>query len=121
MMGSQPVPKVQKKHILLPSSSTCKTMGFRLPRIVNAKASLKRCLSSPETTVSVPIGHFAVYVGEAERKRFVVPISFLNHPCFQYLLSQAEEEYGFDYPMGALTIRCTEEAFVDLIGSQQSP
>ncbi|XWS62690.1 hypothetical protein CRYUN_Cryun06bG0032700 [Craigia yunnanensis] len=35
-------------------------MGFRLPRIVNAKPSLKRTLSSSETTV-VPKGHFAVY------------------------------------------------------------
>ncbi|KAE8669964.1 Auxin-induced protein 15A [Hibiscus syriacus] len=96
-------------------------MGFRLPRIINAKASLKRSLSSSEPTVSVLKGHFFVYVGEAEKKRFVVPISFLNHPSFQNLLSQAEEEYGFDHPMGALTIPCTEEAFVDLIGCQQSP
>ncbi|MBA0822388.1 hypothetical protein Goarm_019193, partial [Gossypium armourianum] len=54
-------------------------MGFRSPRIVNAKPSLKRSLSSSETTV-IPKGHFAVYVGEAENKRFVVPLSFLKHP-----------------------------------------
>ncbi|KAE8669956.1 Auxin-responsive protein SAUR21 [Hibiscus syriacus] len=95
-------------------------MGFWLPRIVNAKASLKRSLSSSETTVLVPKGHFAVYVGEAEKKRFVVLISFLNHHSFQYMLSQAEEEYGFNHLMGALTIPCTEEAFIDLIGCQQS-
>ncbi|OMO92862.1 Auxin responsive SAUR protein [Corchorus olitorius] len=91
-------------------------MGFRLPRISNAKPSLKRTLSS-ETTV-VPKGHFAVYVGElVEKKRFVVPISFLKHSSFQNLLSEAEEEYGFNHPMGALTIPCCEEAFLDLIGS----
>ncbi|XVF45429.1 hypothetical protein PTKIN_Ptkin02bG0205500 [Pterospermum kingtungense] len=94
-------------------------MGFRLPRIVTAKPSLKRTLSSSETSV-VPKGHFAVYVGEAEKKRFVVPISLLNHPSFQNLLSQAEEEYGFNHPMGALTIPCSEEAFLDLISSSQS-
>ncbi|XVE48938.1 hypothetical protein DITRI_Ditri01bG0042200 [Diplodiscus trichospermus] len=82
-------------------------MGFRLPRMVNAKPSLKRTLSSPETTM-VPKGHFAGYVGEAKKKRFVVPISFLKHPSFQNLLSQAEEEYGFDHPMGDLTIPCNE-------------
>ncbi|KAE8698697.1 putative SAUR-like auxin-responsive protein family [Hibiscus syriacus] len=77
-------------------------MGFRLPRIVTAKPSLKRTLSSSETIV-VPKGHFAVYVGEAEKKRFVVPISF-----------------GFDHPMGALTIPCSKEALVDIISNLQS-
>ncbi|KAH1031722.1 hypothetical protein J1N35_043896 [Gossypium stocksii] len=73
-------------------------MGFRLPRIVNAKPSLKRSLSSSETTM-VPKGHFAVYIGEVdEKKRFVVPISLLKHPSFQNLLSQAKEEFGFNHP-----------------------
>ncbi|KAE8725594.1 Auxin-induced protein 10A5 [Hibiscus syriacus] len=94
-------------------------MGFRLPRIVNAKPSLKWTLSSSETTV-VPKGHFALYVGEVEKKRFVVPISVLKHPSFQNLLSRAEEEFGFGHPMGALTIPCGEEAFVDLICNLQS-
>ncbi|KAK8625133.1 hypothetical protein V6N13_090011 [Hibiscus sabdariffa] len=94
-------------------------MGFHLPRIANAKRSLKRTLSSSETT-TVPKGHFAVYVGEAEKKRFVVPISFLKHPSFQNLLSQAEEEYGFKHPMGALTIPCSEEAFIELACNLQS-
>ncbi|KAK9000368.1 hypothetical protein V6N11_080870 [Hibiscus sabdariffa] len=77
------------------------------------EASLKRTLSFSETTV-VPKGHFVVYVGEAEKKRFIVPISFLKHPSFQNLLSGAEEEFGFDHPMGVLTIPCSEESFVDL-------
>ncbi|KAE8669965.1 Auxin-responsive protein SAUR24 [Hibiscus syriacus] len=95
-------------------------MGFLFLRIVNAKANLKWSLSSSEITVSVPKGHFAVYFGEAEKKKFVVPVSLLNNPCFKNLLSQAEEEYGFDHPMGALMIPCTEEAFIDLIGCQRS-
>ncbi|XWS55034.1 hypothetical protein CRYUN_Cryun10bG0140300 [Craigia yunnanensis] len=94
-------------------------MGFRLPRIVNTKPSLKRTLSSSETAV-VPKGHFAVYVGEAEKKRFVVRISILKHPSFQNLLSQAKEEFGFNHPMGALTIPCSEEAFIDLTCNLQS-
>ncbi|KAL7237451.1 hypothetical protein ACSBR2_003696 [Camellia fascicularis] len=62
----------------------------------------------------VPKGHFAVYVGESEKKRFVIPISCLNQPSFQDLLSQSEEEFGFDHPMGGLTIPCSEDIFIDL-------
>ncbi|XP_049381062.1 auxin-responsive protein SAUR21-like [Solanum stenotomum] len=58
--------------------------------------------------------HCAVYVGEEQKKRFVIPISFLSHPLFQNLLSQAEEEFGFDHPMGGLTIPCREDVFINL-------
>ncbi|MBA0846600.1 hypothetical protein Goshw_004377 [Gossypium schwendimanii] len=94
-------------------------MGLHLQRIVSAKKNLKRTLLSSETT-TLPKGHFVVYVGEAERKRFVVPLSFLKHPSFQNLLSQAEEEYGFNHPMGALTVPCSEEAFIELTCNLQS-
>lgn len=62
-----------------------------------------------------------VYVGEQiekEKKRFVVPISFLNDPSFREFLSRAEEEFGFDHPMGGLTLPCREEVFLDLIASR---
>ncbi|CAI0438321.1 unnamed protein product [Linum tenue] len=67
----------------------------------------------------MPKGHVAVYVGEVEMmmKRFVVPISYLSHPTFQDLLRKAEEEFGFDHPMGGLTIPCREDAFIDLLAS----
>ncbi|KAL7237444.1 hypothetical protein ACSBR2_003689 [Camellia fascicularis] len=51
----------------------------------------------------VPKGHLAVYVGETKKKRYVVPISYLKHPSFQSLLRWAEEEFGYDHPMGGLT------------------
>jgi SAUR family protein len=77
-------------------------MGFRLPRIANSKTS------------DIPKGHFAVYVGKSQKKRFVVPISYLNQPLFQDLLSQAEEEFGYHHPMGGITIPCSEGTFLDL-------
>ena len=89
-------------------------MGFRLPGIVNAKQILKRILLSEDTS-NVPKGHLAVYVGETQKKRFTVPISYLKHPSFQNLLSQAEEEFGFDHSMGGLTIPCSEKVFTGLI------
>ncbi|XP_011088521.1 auxin-induced protein 15A [Sesamum indicum] len=82
---------------------------------------LRRSLSTERRSSSsgtqVPKGHFAVYVGESEKKRFVIPMSYLNHPSFQDLLCQAEEEFGFHHPMGGLTIPCSEDLFVDITSS----
>ncbi|PHU22049.1 Indole-3-acetic acid-induced protein ARG7 [Capsicum chinense] len=80
-------------------------MAIRMPRIFK-KSSTAR---------DIPKGHFAVYVGEKQKKRFVIPISFLSQPLFQDLLSQAEEEFGFDHPMGGLTIPCSEDVFLILL------
>ncbi|KDP34552.1 hypothetical protein JCGZ_11102 [Jatropha curcas] len=44
----------------------------------------------------VPKGCLAVYIGEIEKKRCVVPLSYLKEPLFQDLLSKAEDELGFD-------------------------
>ncbi|KAL7108738.1 hypothetical protein ACP275_06G132000 [Erythranthe tilingii] len=75
---------------------------------------LRRSLSAEKRSAEVPNGHLAVYFGESEKKRFVIPLSYLNHPSFQELLCQAEEEFGFRHPMGGLTIPCSEESFIDL-------
>ncbi|KAL5541213.1 hypothetical protein UlMin_032942 [Ulmus minor] len=94
-------------------------MGFRLPRIVQPKQlirSLSNTSRAASSVADVPKGYLAVYVGdESNMNRFVIPVWYLNKPLFQELLSQAEEEFGFDHPMGALTIPCQEDAFVDLI------
>ncbi|PIN06140.1 hypothetical protein CDL12_21315 [Handroanthus impetiginosus] len=79
---------------------------------------LRRSLSSEKRSTSsgieVPKGHCAVYVGESEKKRLVIPVSYLNHPLFQELLYQAEEEFGFHHPMGGLTIPCSADLFIDI-------
>ncbi|EYU35271.1 hypothetical protein ABFS82_06G129200 [Erythranthe guttata] len=75
---------------------------------------LKRSLSNERRSNDVPKGHLAVYIGENEKKRFVIPLSYLNHPSFQDLLCQAEEEFGYHHPMGGLTIPCREDLFVDV-------
>ncbi|KAF0903826.1 hypothetical protein E2562_029928 [Oryza meyeriana var. granulata] len=61
----------------------------------------------------VPRGCCAVYVGaEPERRRrFVVPTAYLGMPVFRRLLEKAEEEFGFEYSDGALTIPCETEDF----------
>ncbi|KAK4340421.1 hypothetical protein RND71_041883 [Anisodus tanguticus] len=75
---------------------------------------MPRIIKKSSTAGDVPKGHFVVYVGEKQKKRFVIPLSFLSKPLFQDLLSQSEEEFGFDHPMGAVTIPCSEDFFADL-------
>ncbi|KAG6761611.1 hypothetical protein POTOM_034839 [Populus tomentosa] len=92
----------------------------KLPQTAVLKQILKRCSSLGKKhgydddglPLDVPKGHFAVYVGE-NRSRYIVPISFLSHPQFQFLLQRAEEEFGFDHDMG-LTIPCEEVVFRSL-------
>ncbi|KAK7400970.1 hypothetical protein VNO78_12279 [Psophocarpus tetragonolobus] len=85
-------------------------MGFHLPGIRRASFAASHASSK---AVEVPKGYLAVYAGE-KMKRFVIPISYLSHPSFQQLLSQAEEEFGYDHPMGGLTIPCSQDVFQNI-------
>ncbi|XP_068492673.1 auxin-induced protein 6B-like [Phaseolus vulgaris] len=85
-------------------------MGFRLPGIRRSSFAANQASSK---AVEVPKGYLAVYVGE-KVKRFVIPISYLTQPSFQDMLSQAEEEFGYDHPMGGLTIPCSEDVFQNI-------
>ena len=93
-------------------------MAFKLSGFVQGKKAFRRSLSGIKEATSksstIPKGYFAVYVGEDQKKRYVVPLSYLNEPAFQELLSMAEEEFGFEHPMGGLTIQCREDIFIDI-------
>ncbi|KAJ6692807.1 SAUR-LIKE AUXIN-RESPONSIVE PROTEIN FAMILY [Salix purpurea] len=87
-------------------------MGIRL-----AGSLAKQILRRSSKSFDVPKGFLAVYVGETEKKRYMVPVSYLNKPVFQDFLSKAEEEFGFDHPMGGLTIPCREDTFIQVTSS----
>ncbi|KAI3911935.1 hypothetical protein MKW92_017301, partial [Papaver armeniacum] len=113
----------QNLHISLLIFNLSPKMGLMRSMVSQSKKilrlhSLRNQLS--QSSSIVPKGHCAVYVGETEKKRFIVPLSYLNHPSFQNLLSCAEEEFGFDHPMGGLTIPCDEDAFIDLTSQLNS-
>lgn len=94
-------------------------MGIRFLGTLQAKAFLLRSIFPASQTAPniphAPKGYLAVYVGEVQKKRFLVPISYLNQPLFQELLQKAEEEFGFSHPMGGLTIPCREDTFLNLL------
>ena len=70
--------------------------------------------TSKRATSAAPKGFLAVYVGESQKKRYVVPVSYLSQPSFQDLLRKSEDEFGFDHPMGGLTIPCPEDTLIDV-------
>ncbi|PON39102.1 Small auxin-up RNA [Parasponia andersonii] len=51
---------------------------------------------SNNKSTNIPKGYLAVCVGEDQKKRFLVPVTFLKEPAFQELLSLGEEEFGFN-------------------------
>ncbi|WMV53102.1 hypothetical protein MTR67_046487 [Solanum verrucosum] len=103
---------VRQSHVLMPVGQSQKylAMGIKMSPLIQGTRILRRFSNSG----GVPKGHCAVYVGESQKKRFVVPISYLSQPLFQDLLTQAEEQFGFNHQMGGLTIPCQEDVFVDL-------
>lgn len=101
-------------------SSQKLVMAIRLTSLISSGKQFYKLQSFLNRNNSdVPKGHVAVYVGEVQRRRYVVPLSYLNHPSFQALLRRAEEEFGFDHPMGGLTIPCSENAFVEVTSRMQ--
>ncbi|KAG2301686.1 hypothetical protein Bca4012_059928 [Brassica carinata] len=85
-----------------------------LGRSITATASTSKTAAS-----ATPKGFLAVYVGENQKKRYVVPVSYLSQPSFQALLRKSEEEFGFDHPMGGLTIPCPEDTFISVTSGLQ--
>ncbi|KAG5574341.1 hypothetical protein H5410_054475 [Solanum commersonii] len=99
---------VRQSHVLMPVGHLQKYlgMGIKMTPLIQGTRILRRFSNSG----GVPKGHCAVYVGESQKKRFIVPISYLSQPLFQDLLTQAEEQFGFDHSMGGLTIPCKEDS-----------
>nr|XP_048336224.1 auxin-induced protein X15-like [Ziziphus jujuba var. spinosa] len=88
-------------------------MGIRLLAVVHAKQFFRR--SSSVIPGDVPKGYCGVYVGDqSQKKRYVIPFSYLKDPEFQDLLTQAQEEFGYNHAMGGLTIPCSEHIFINL-------
>lgn len=94
-------------------------MAIRLSGVLSIKQFFTRLALTGKPVLSnaieVPKGFLAVYVGEWQKKRYSVPVSFVNKPQFQQLLQLAEAEFGFHHPMGGLTIHCREDTFLDVL------
>ncbi|KDO37603.1 hypothetical protein CISIN_1g041106mg [Citrus sinensis] len=77
-------------------------MGIRVLGFIPAKQILPHSVLTTKnkeasTCADVPKGFLSVYVGENQKKRFLVP------------------EFGFNYPMGASTIPSGQDTFIEVI------
>uniref|UniRef100_A0A7C9CY62 Uncharacterized protein n=1 Tax=Opuntia streptacantha TaxID=393608 RepID=A0A7C9CY62_OPUST len=64
----------------------------------------------------VPAGHVAVCVGsEWQCRRFILPVTHLNHPVLAKFLREAETQYGFDGKDGPILIPCEESEFEEAL------
>ncbi|OAY71925.1 Auxin-responsive protein SAUR32 [Ananas comosus] len=67
--------------------------------------------------MKVKKGSLAVRVGvegdEGGFRRFVIPISYLNHPLFRKLLETAKEVYGYS-SSGPIKLPCSVDEFLHL-------
>lgn len=89
-------------------------MAIRLPSGLPVKQILSRLALSGNAVHYVPKGFLAVYVGESQKKRYIIPVSYVNKPQFQQLLHKTEAEFGFNHPMGGLTIHCRQDTFLNI-------
>lgn len=58
-------------------------MAIRLPSGLPVKQILSRLALSGNAVHYVPKGFLAVYVGESQKKRYIIPVSYVNKPQFQ--------------------------------------
>ncbi|XP_052190744.1 auxin-induced protein 6B-like [Diospyros lotus] len=68
-----------------------------------------------QNKMKVKKGWLAVQVGLEDEdggfRRFVIPISYLDHPIFRRLLEKAHEVYGYHAP-GPLRLPCSVDDFL---------
>ncbi|EEF48712.1 auxin-responsive protein SAUR72 [Ricinus communis] len=61
----------------------------------------------------VPKGYIGVYVGE-EKRRFVIPTSYLSMPEIRILMDRAGEEFGYSQE-GGLHLPCEHHQFEEIL------
>uniref|UniRef100_A0A0D9WMW3 Uncharacterized protein n=1 Tax=Leersia perrieri TaxID=77586 RepID=A0A0D9WMW3_9ORYZ len=109
----------EKKPLLTPAAAAGKVVVVE-ERAEEAPVTPMTPEEGQIAAADVPRGCCAVYVGaaaeEGSRRRFVVPTAYLGMPVFRRLLEKAEEEFGFEYSDGALTIPCDTEDFKYILG-----
>ena len=84
-----------------------------MPHIIHTKQILRWSSSAKQSTFGnsrCPKGLLG-NLHWGERKEEICSSNNVLEPTF---IRQAEEEFGFDHPMGGLTIPCREDIFVDL-------
>ncbi|WRX26953.1 Small auxin-up RNA - like 10 [Theobroma cacao] len=101
-----------------------KKLMRRLSRVkVNRSTQYSVLRSEPPDPVEptklrsdVPQGHFPVYVGIDQGRRFIISAEMLRHPIFVELLNRSAQEYGYEQ-RGVLRIPINDVVFERVLES----
>ncbi|KAJ3675810.1 hypothetical protein LUZ60_004852 [Juncus effusus] len=112
--------KQEKKNLFVKTMERCKSFGSHMkkPRSdsdsdSNPSSSHKRKFSKRSKSTNCVAGCFTVCVGPS-KERFIVRTECLNHPLFQALLEEAENEFGFASD-GPVELPCDVEGFEEVM------
>lgn len=110
-------PSISRHSSATSNSFDSSSLGINSGRSWGSMAEIHSYDSDTEgascAPADVPSGCLAVYVGK-ERRRFVIPTSYLTNSVFRALLAKSEEEFGFCCD-GGLRIACTPDVFEHLL------
>lgn len=109
-------PSISRHSSATSNSFDSSSLGINSGRSWASMADIHSYDSDVESScppADVPCGCLAVYVGP-ERRRFVIPTSYLTNSVFRALLAKSEEEFGFCCD-GGLRIACTPDVFDHLL------
>ncbi|XP_027359990.1 auxin-responsive protein SAUR32-like [Abrus precatorius] len=106
-----------KKNVILKAWERCRSIGSGSGN-KRSHSKLKATAKSlsennNEKGQIAPHGCFSVHVGP-ERKRFIVKTEYVNHPLFQILLEEAEQEFGFESD-GPIWLPCNVDLFYKVL------
>ncbi|CAI9104011.1 OLC1v1002614C1 [Oldenlandia corymbosa var. corymbosa] len=82
---------------------------------MSKEEEFRRRRGRKEEEERAPKGHFVVYVGPEEMKRYEVPISYLKHTSFQKLLQESADMYGFHHNHKGIVLPCQDSIFQSVI------
>ncbi|KAF6140208.1 hypothetical protein GIB67_000256 [Kingdonia uniflora] len=109
---------IVKLKVVVEKLTKSLSLSKRHPASTDFQESDELIHDSKSVPEDVKEGHFVVLViDDGKPKRFVVALSYLNHPAFLRLLEQAAEGFGFAQE-GALTIPCRSSELEGILARQ---
>ena len=106
---TQRITMISPKKLMKMARKWQKVVAMKRKRISLPRADLVLDADCCSTSVVADKGHFVVY--SSDRRRFVIPLAYLNNEIFTELLQMSEEEFGIQSE-GPIILPC-DSALMD--------